>query len=354
MKTTHLKKQLWLIALLAGSSLYGHAEELDSSKKKEINQSFTAGKDEQLTIDNRYGTITVTHWSKNEVDIRVVVEAKAGNDKRAQEALDRVQIELGKSGHTISGHTRLQGSLNAGNNRITIDYFIRMPSKLALTLSQRYGNINLPEKNEGKCEIEVKYGNFKAGSFSKELRINASYSNIQIEEAEDVDMEVRYGGNVRTGDIRKLSADSRYSNLKLGNVDKLRIDSHYGSLKVQKIRSATIELKYCDASIERIEEELILSTLDYSALKIQEVSDRFKRIDASARYGTLRLSISPKASFRLTAEDMKYGKVEIKGLKITEESIENKRNYYYRINGGNSSHIRFEGNNYSNLKINAL
>ena len=51
-------------------------------KKKEINKSFNVGKNDILQVDNRYGNITVTHWSKSEVSIRVVIEAKAATRKR--------------------------------------------------------------------------------------------------------------------------------------------------------------------------------------------------------------------------------------------------------------------------------
>lgn len=51
-----------------------------------------------LTTDNRYGNTTITHWNKNEVSIRVEIEAKAESDDAAQATLDRVQVEIKKSG----------------------------------------------------------------------------------------------------------------------------------------------------------------------------------------------------------------------------------------------------------------
>jgi hypothetical protein len=344
---------VFLILLISFS---GWAENLDSSKKKEINKSFSVSLNDLLDVDNRYGNITITHWAKNEVAIRVVVESKARNDDQAQKGLDKVEIELKKSGNTVYALTSLreQSGWSSNNNRITIDYYINMPSKLAANLSQKYGNINMPEKNEGKCILEVKYGNIKAGSFSESLSIDAGYSNINIEDVKDLKMDLAYCGNASLRNARSLTIDSKYSNINIQNADNINIDNKYGNIKIQHTNIISIETKYGNANIKYVKEELNIGTLDYSTLTLNELNDNFKHVNVEARYGTLKLSISPQASFRIIAEDMKYGGVDIMGLKITNLNIENKVNHHYQINGGGDRVIRFEGNSYSNLKINAL
>ncbi|MDR1938030.1 MAG: hypothetical protein LBQ73_05985 [Tannerellaceae bacterium] len=354
MKTMHIKKHLRLIGLLLVlNNLAGWAEDLDSSKKKEINQSFNVGLNDHLNVDNKYGSITVTHWAKNEVAIRVVVESKAGSESRAQEGLDRVRIELNKSGNTVYALTSIK-SHSGWNNSLTIDYYISMPSQLAATISQKYGNINLPEKNEGKCSLEVAYGNIKAGSFTEPLSIDAKYSNINLADVKDLRMDVSYCGNTIMGNGETIRIDSKYSNLKLRNVDKLDIDNSYGNVQIENAKVISAEIKYSEAKVKNLKESLDLSSLSYSTLSVNELDAGFKSVHAEAHYGTLNLSISPQAAFRVTAEAVKYGKVEVSGLKITESNVENKVNYFYRINGGGNSHIRFEGNSYSSLKIKAL
>lgn len=71
-----------LMLLVLFCSVSGWAAKQESIKKKEINKSFNVGKNDILQVDNRYGNITVTHWSKSEVSIRVVIEAKAVMTKR--------------------------------------------------------------------------------------------------------------------------------------------------------------------------------------------------------------------------------------------------------------------------------
>jgi hypothetical protein len=355
MKTMYLAKHLWLAGLLlAGTNLAGLAEEADFSKKKELNQSFSVSPNDQLNVDNRYGSITVAHWDKNEVNIRVVIESKARNERRVQEELDKVQVELKKTANTVYAVTSIKNTAGWNNNsRITIDCYITMPSGLTATLAQKYGNINLPEKNEGKCNIELKYGNLKAGSFTESAVIDAGYGNITLENVKNLRMEVKYCGNVSLGNGDDIYIDSKYSRLKLHDVENLDIDNSYGNITAGNVSSFSIKTRYGNVNIDNVKEILEVNTLDYANLTVDKVDAGFKSIKATARYGTLQLSIPPQAAFQVSAQAMKYGNVRIKGLKMTSNT-EDKEEHYYRINEGGNAWIRFNGNNYSNLRINAL
>jgi len=356
MKTRITRNYLPLITVFfLLNSFVSAAEGFDESKKKEINKSFDISLSDQLSVDNRYGSITVTHWTKNEVAIRVVVEAKASSDSRAQETLDRVSIELSQSGNTVLGVTNLSSNWVNGNNvNLSIDYYISMPSKLSASLSQKYGNINLPNDNEGKCNLEVKYGNIKAGNFTEALNIEAGYSNVVVGNVPNVNLEVAYCRLVEVGNAKAVNVDSKYSDITLQNADQIRLDGKYGNLKMNKVGTVNMELKYSEATFEYVKDDLTAGSIDYSTVIIKELAPSFKRVYTEARYGTLKISISKEASFRITAENMKYGKVDTNGLKVTDTHIDNKVHYDYQINGGGSSTIRFDGGGYANLVFKAL
>jgi hypothetical protein len=266
-------------------------------------------------------------------------------------------IELKQSGNTVYGLTSLKShssGWNNDNNRIDINYYISMPATFAANLSQKYGGINLPEKNEGEYTLEVKYGNVAAGSFTAPLRIDAGYSNIKLEDVKSLQLDASYCGNVSINNGEAIMIDCKYSNLHIGNVSQLNINNNYGNLQAQNVDKMSAEVKYSECTVERIKDELN-SSLIYGTLTVKELSPGFRRVRAEARYGNLNLSISSKASFQINARDMKYGNVDVKGFNITKNSIEEKIDYYYQINGASgSSAIDFDGNNYGNLRINAL
>lgn len=356
MKTIHLPAYSLLAMVVLFCTVTAQAEKAEYTKKKEINKSFNVSVSDLLQVDNRYGNITITHWSKNEVSIQVIVEAKAGSEERAQASVDRVNIEINKSGQTVSAITSLksQNWNGSGNERLTINYFINIPSKLNIDLAQKYGNIHLPEKNEGRSTLLAKYGNINGGSFTSHLNLESAYGNVELENIDDASFDLSYCGNVSFKNAETLSVDSKYSNLKLGNIKKLDLEQKYGNLKIEQVDKANIECKYSDGTIDYVVQELNLNEFDYSKLNIKELASGFSRIYASARYSNLNIGIPTKASFSVSAEEMKYGNLNIKGFDITKSEVEDKVNHYKEINGGRGGKIEFDGNNYSNLQIRNL
>ncbi|MDR1344739.1 MAG: hypothetical protein LBJ39_05230 [Tannerellaceae bacterium] len=355
MKTTYIPNYLCLTAiLLLANCLGGWAEDLESLKKKEINQSFNVGASDQLNVDNKYGSITVTYWDKNEVSIRVVVESKARNDRAAQEELDRIDISLSKSGNTIYAITSIRNRVGGGDSQFTIRYFVNMPSKLKASITQKYGDINMPDNNDGKYNLEVKYGNIHAGNFSQALTLEAGYSNIVLGNAVEAHIEARYCGGIKLNNVADLEIDCKYSNLNLRDAGNLKVENSYGNIKAENVNNLSISTRYGDANIEYIKETLSATTLNYSSMNIGKLDAAFKSVSADARYGTLKIKIPGQASFRIYAEGMKYGNLSINGLTITETNINNKTNYYYQVNAGGNGSIRFNGNGYGNLHVSAL
>lgn len=355
-KQTKSRSMLLLAMLLIVSTVCSWAGKPERIKKKEYSQSFSVSLSDQLLIDNRYGNTTVTHWNKNEALIRVEIEAKAETEEAAQATLDRVQIELKKSGNTVSGITSLkeQRWSNNSNERFTINYYISIPSKLAINLAQKYGNINLPEKNEGNSTIQVKYGNLNAGSFTKSLDLEVKYGNVDINDITKAYLYLGYCGNASIGNASQLEVDNKYSNLNIKKCTQITLENKYGNVKIESLDKGDMGIKYSEATIGSVKDELVVGELAYSTLTIKELSSNFKKLDVDARYGNLNVNISSGASFKVSAESMKYGNHNVSGFNVTNKSTEDKVNHYYEINGGKKGTIYFDGNNYSNINVKAL
>ena len=77
-----------------------------------------------------------------------------------------------------------------------------------------------------------------------------------------------------------------------------------------------------------------------------------------ARYGNLNIYIDVNASFRVVANNMKYGNCKVQGgfsiqrrnqdeNSVGFDSRDDQRN----VNNGKNGRINFEGNSYSNIKV---
>lgn len=361
MKTKQLlnvRAIVFLAILLIANTAAGWSAKPESVKKKEISKSFDVSLSDLLMTDNRYGNTTITHWNKKEVSIRVEIEAKANSAETAQAIIDRIQIELKKTGNTVSAVTSLKSQnkswSNGDNQRFTINYFISMPSKLAINLSQKYGNINLPEKNEGKSTIEVKYGNLNAGSFTQTLNLEVKYGNVDINDVTKANIDLGYCGNTLIGNADQLNIDSKYSGMEVRSCKQINLENKYGNVRIKNLDKGHMEIKYSEVTIDNVTMELKVEELAYSTLNIKELSADFNNINIDARYGNLNINVPTNASFKISAENLKYGNHSVKGLNVTNSSTENKVNHYYQINGGGKGHIYFDGNSYSNINVRGL
>lgn len=339
------------LLLLIGISAVVQAETWESFKKKEVNKNFPINKNSLLFVDNAFGNITIIHWNKPEASIRVEVEAVASREQRAQQNLDNVKIDLRKEGDKVSAITSFANSKgNQNNERLKVNYYITIPATMKLQLSQRYGSIVLPSKNEGDSRIAVKFGNIHAGDFTKDLNLDAKYSNVNIRDVINASFDLGFCGDVEVGNGKKITINSKYSTLKIGDADLLNLENKFGNLSTKMVKRVDVEMKYGDVAIEHLLEEAFVGALDFSTLKIEELDVDFKRIEAESSYGTLDIRISPKASFRIDA--IKIGEnLDISGLKETKHTVENKTDHHIEINGGGNRTISFDGNRFSNLKI---
>lgn len=360
MNTTHVKLSsvVWLTFVLLLCNLSAIAKPQEKIKKKEITQSYSVSASDRLQVENRYGNITITHWSKNEVAIRVEIECKARNEARAQESLDRIQIETKKESGIVSAITTIKKEMNGNSNNesMSINYYIQMPPKLAADLEQKYGNINLPNDNNGNMDIHVKYGNLNAGNFTANVKIEAKYGNIEVGNLQNAQLDLGYVGNAKVRNANELTIDSKYSKLAMQDVQSLRMEMKYGNLIIENVSRLDMEVKYSDATIGTLKDALTVSSLSYSNLKIQSLSPSFSKVNVESHYGNLEVALPAKTSFRVVAEDMKYSNCDVNGFNITRKLFDDKdrdKNCIYEINGGKQPTIHFEGNHYGNLKVRA-
>ncbi len=359
METIAIKLRVYIsvFALIVVGSLPVWGESImDGKDKKEIHKTFSVSMSDKLSVDNRFGDVTITHWNKKEISIRVVIEASARTDKRTEELMSYVKIDIDKSSNIVSAKTSMKNFGGTRNNeRLRIDYFISMPATLQSNIELKYGNLYMPEKIEGVTALNVKYGNIKAGSFTTSLTIESKYGDVHIGNVKNANLDLGYCGGARVGDGESITVDSRYSNTTYGEVERLVIDDKYGNVSIKSVEKATVYMAYGNLNIGIVKSSLI-SELKYSNLDLKQLEANFSKLDIEAGYGNATIRIPSDAAFNVEASNMKYADYSISGF-----NTKNRKNdsdgvsHYSEVNNGNSRRvIKFKGNKYSNLNIRAI
>ena len=352
MKTRKLQSvgtTLLLMLFLCTNLLW--AEDQEIARKKEYTQSFAARPDNNLFLDSKYGNITITHWKKDEVAFRVVVESKARSEQQAQKILERVRITLKKEGKTIMGLTEVRSATEFNNANFSINYYISMPSWMTTNIEQKYGNIQMPESNKGLCTIEIKYGNLEAGSFTQPLQLNAKYSNVTLGFLAGGKLVEAYSGKASVDGAEELAIDSKYSNLQINKIGTLTIKNKYGQLSIKEVNTLNASIKYSEAKVGYLERRLNCESLDYSNIDITKADAKFDYIEVDSQFGNLYVGLPLNASFKVKADDIAYGDCDVSRRFKDTHREKHDDSDYYEINNGRNGSIEFDGGGYGKLTI---
>lgn len=252
-------------------------------KNKTYSKSYPADGNDQLSISNTYGSVTVNTWNRNEFKVEVNIKVETGSDKDADKLLSAVTIDDNKQGNIVSFRTNYDGDLmnktsrlwdaafsGSRTRKLEINYTVYMPSRNALSVRNKYGNTELPDL-DGKVTADCAYGSLKAG------RLNGG----------DNDIKVRYG-SANINEVNSSDVDMAYGSLEIGKADKLNANFRYGSAKIGRLTSVgNISVKYG------------------SPLVITDLDRNFKSLSVNCEYSGVKLGLSgdESADFDVTVKN---------------------------------------------------
>ena len=119
------------------------------------------------------------------------------------------------------------------------------------------------------------------------MRSGLAYGNLDVQEASDINLDVRYGnlGVERAGDI---ISDSRYSNFKLGEVREFRNNGKYDNVEIGFAEEVVCETHYTSVKVDRLGRRMNLD-MAYGSAKTGKVDASFDEITLNGRYTDFKI-----------------------------------------------------------------
>jgi hypothetical protein len=308
-----------------------------SEVTKEFHKEFNAGANNTLEINNKYGDVVITTWDKDQVVIDVKVTVEMPDRSRAEKLISYIDVQFSENGSILSAKTIIDDKFNFsgwgnGSRRFSIDYTVKMPTALALTLSNRYGDTDIDELN-GLVNLDIKYGNLKAGKLTRGnvkpiSKVSLAYGKGTIDETGWLDMIIRFAGGVGIAKSQALLIDSKYSKLTLGATSSVVGESKYDNIRIESINNLILENGYTEVNIGTLSKKLEYNG-SYGSFTVERIPMGFESVDLETRYMGVRLGIEAGASYNLDAK-VSYG-----GLKYNEDNFNSQR----RIISNNSNEV---------------
>ena len=306
MRTNLLKKGsniglMIVIMLMTSGFIYAQSENGIFSpyyQNKKIDKSFSVNKESKLYVDNIFGNINVEYWNENEVSISVNVKIIDSDQETAKKLLDATVVDINNSGKNIKAKTTIgtvtRSNKNGNNiNSINVSYDIKMPTYMTCNFKNQFGDINMPEKNVGNYDIDIQFGNIKAGDFSGELNLKSQYGKKNsLGLLENADIEISFGEmalDINNAGFEKISISPSFSKVRI-QADKKASFNIY----TKKNNSSKFSVKGFDNVINES-----LSDNEYDSKK----DNTFNGSINGGKNGNIILKGAEFSSFSLTAKD---------------------------------------------------
>ncbi|POY36904.1 hypothetical protein C3K47_07510 [Solitalea longa] len=279
---------------LGAKAADGESGEFGVQKSKKIIRTYQVSTKDGLSIDNKFGSVTINTWDKSEFKIEITVVANDNSDEKAQKQLDRVSITDSKSGTEVKFVTNI-ASGNSWNWKgdddkkgLEVNYVVYMPSTNSLSIENKYGPTRVPDFN-GPLTVNQTYGNFTGGN----LRSSANSINI------------KYGGGT-VESIKIGSFDVSYSKLSVGKAGNISVVHRYGNLDIDEVDQLSADIDYSGIRINQINQSGSINSKYSSGVKLNNVSKSLKSLVINSAYSGVTLSFADNATFDVSV-NVSYG-----------------------------------------------
>ena len=318
-------------------------------KEKKVSAHFTVQAGDRLTIDNTYGMIHVNTWDKNEVTIDITVSVKARTEEKAAEILDRVSFKQ-EGGHRIYFKTVIAPVRTVNDNvGPTIDYVISMPKKMAIDLTNKYGDIYLDDL-EGSLQLSLKYGALSAQKISgADNNVQVAYGNGSIGSIEVGSIDISYT-NFTIEKSKNLHVKNIFGKLNITAIQDLDINQKYGDLDLGSVGSISGNIDYANVSVDELSVSADLNMKYCTRTEFRSVGAKVKLVKINTSYGNLQLHLVPSTNFSIEAETM-YGQLSWPtGVDLREVNSTNYKTDYKGKTGTGSGIMQLSAK-YGNIKF---
>jgi hypothetical protein len=322
----------------------------DAGRSKTFSRTFPVSESDKVLLSNQYGSILIKTWDRHEVKAEIQITAYSNNDSDAQKLLDEVRIDAGKSGEQVSFNTKIgdeRGNWGSGSRNgrkwrreVKVNYVVYMPAVNALSVSQQYGNVTMPDLS-GPVSASVQYGNLKAGNLSSfNNNISVQYGNTDITQINRATIRQQYGTGLTLGTVGQLNLDAQYTKVHIQTVKRATnvIKIQYGGLDIGSIENLTLKAQYTGISIGNFAGEGNFD-VQYNNLNIGQLGQRCKKLVVDAQYVNIAFGLADNfnATFDLRTSYSNFNHGSSVSAKVVGDDDDSSSSKIYTGKIGNGS-----------------
>lgn len=340
-----MKKQCKILILFILIPFLGHAIDNDflHLKEKNIKKAYYVNPNATLSIDNSYGTISVTTWNEDKIELDISIKVSGDNENWVNQRIETIAVDIVALKGMISAKTILGNSNYKGhgkNNNFEINYTLKIPKNGSVKLNNKYGNISTSDLY-AEADIKCKYGKVILGRLYGNSTLEMEYcSNSSIAFLKNGMVTAKYS-NLKIGETTKLDLISDYTDIEIEQSDAIKYNSKYGKIRIQNVKTLDASGNYLTIKIGEVFDYLKLNT-KYSSLAIQSINAKANSVTVVAGYTGINIGYHTNFAFDFNVL-LKYANFKYDSdLEIdSKEEVSNSKKYsgFYKKKGLNNLNI---------------
>jgi len=271
------------------------AQDDEYQAMKEIDKSYDVKEGFLLGVDNKYGSINIVNWDKDEVAVQVKIEVKSISKEKAEKVLETVEIDIDESNKEVFFETDYDRKSFPNKTQVKVSYTVNAPKYLNANLEMSYGAIFIQELS-GRVIIDSRYSSVDIDGLS-----NSDQENVNV-------IDLAYS-NLTIGSSEVLVCELAYSPMTIDDAGVLELESKYSQLKIEKAESLIIESKYDKGKVGEIAKVFEIESA-YTQVNLGDIGAGIELITAEMAYGNLKGNVAAVDGFKVNAE-VSYGSVDV-------------------------------------------
>ena len=342
-----------LITLLLVPFLGFSNDDFNYTKQKVINKAYIVNSNAGINIDNSFGSIFVTTWNEDKIEIEVIIKVSGDNEKWVNTKLNAIDVDFMALKSMVSAKTTFTNTStqkNGKDNSFEINYTVKIPKNGTVKLNNKYGNIGTSDLFS-TTDINCKYGKINLAKLNgNSNKIQISYcSNSTIEFLKNGAVTARYSG-LKMEEVNKLDLLSDYSEIEIIEGNDIKYNSKYGSVKIKKLNSLDGNGNYLTIYVGSLSNQLKLNT-KYSNITIDAIQAKANNVTILSGYSGVDVGFHPNYIFDFDIS-VKYGEFKYDNelnVSSREETNTTKRiSGFYKKKGENKISVTSD---YGNVKL---
>ena len=339
-KQAFIQSFLWAFTffLLLPNLLVASTEELSKTVEKTIQ----VNKEAVLKISNQFGKIDLINHDKNEVDIFVKITVEASNAEKAQKKLDQIKIQINGSMSSVDIKTILEKGSNF-NGSFSIDYTIKAPASMNLTLNNQFGDVFIGEWT-GQTNINVEYGSLTIAKLTGDNNeVDLQFSKGSIGLINKGNVKLAYVDRFNLDKSKDLNVRSSFSKIDIETIEHLECHSEYDGIEVGDVNRMEIDASFSSLKIEKLHIKGDFNN-EYGAIKINSVSKNFEGLDIENSFASIKVIFEKGSEFTFEC-NAEFGDVSLPGSAEVNKDIKDHSGHYLKGKVGsaaNAPHVNVE------------